>query len=96
MIVSKHYLAPPILCTFHEYFLIFFGGGDVLNLGIFSSEILRWCLVCVNCNSISFHSFIFKLCIMIVHTLNAALNQSHILLKVSYVLCKRLAKEIPL
>ena len=31
---------------------------------------LRGCLVCVICNSSSFHSFIFKLCIMIVHTLN--------------------------
>ena len=31
---------------------------------------LSGCLVCVICNSSSFHSFIFKLCIMIVHTLN--------------------------
>ena len=29
----------------------------------------RGCLVCVNCNSNIFHSLIFKLCIMIVHTL---------------------------
>ena len=29
----------------------------------------RGCQVCVICNSNSFHSFIFKLCIMIVHTL---------------------------
>ena len=31
---------------------------------------LRGCLVCVICNSNNFHSLIFKLCIMIVHTLN--------------------------
>ena len=31
---------------------------------------LRWFLNCVICNSKSFHSSIFKLCIMIVHTLN--------------------------
>ena len=30
----------------------------------------RWCLVCVICYSNTFHSFIFKLCIMIVHTLS--------------------------
>ena len=28
----------------------------------------RGCQICVICNSNSFHSFIFKLCIMIVHT----------------------------
>ena len=33
------------------------------------SAILLGCLVCVIYNSNSFHSFIFKLCIMIVHTL---------------------------
>ena len=38
-------------------------------LDIFLSKMLRWCLVCVICNSNSFRSFIFKLCIMIVHTL---------------------------
>ena len=34
-----------------------------------TSEMLRGCLVCVICNSDSIHSFIFNLCIMIVHTL---------------------------
>ena len=33
------------------------------------SEMLRRCLVCVICNFNSIHSIIFKLCIMIVHTL---------------------------
>ena len=33
-----------------------------------SATLLR-CLVCVICNSKSFHSFLFKLCIMIVHIL---------------------------
>ena len=34
-----------------------------------SSATLLGCLVCVICNSNSFHSFVFKLCLMIVHTL---------------------------
>ena len=33
------------------------------------SATLLGCLVCVICNSNSFHSFSFKLCLMIVHTL---------------------------
>ena len=33
----------------------------------FRPKMLR-CLVCVTCNSNRFHFFIFKLCIMIVHT----------------------------
>ena len=41
----------------------------LLNL-FFPSEMLKGCPVSVICNSSSFHSFIFKLCIMIVHTLN--------------------------
>ena len=40
-----------------------------MNLDFFSSEMLRGCVVCVICNSNSFHSFIFILYIMIVHTL---------------------------
>ena len=58
--------APPILWTFHKFILIFW---HVLNLDIFPPERLRGCLVCVICNSNSVHSFIFKLYIMIVHTL---------------------------
>ena len=34
------------------------------------------CLVCVTCNSKSFHSFIFKLCIMIVQTLKMCTSYS--------------------
>ena len=52
------------------FFHFFFGGGGILNLDIFLFKMLRWCLVCVMCNSNSFHSLLFKLCIMIVHTLN--------------------------
>ena len=48
------------------YFFRFWG---VLNLDIFSSEMLRGCLVCVICNSNSIHSFVFIPNIMIVHTL---------------------------
>ena len=35
----------------------------------FPSEMGRGCLVCIICNSNSFHSLIFRLCIIIVHTL---------------------------
>ena len=45
-----------------------------MNLDIFLLEMLRWFLVCVICNSKSFHSLIFKHCIMIVHTLNMCLS----------------------
>ena len=44
------------------------GGGDEID--IFPTKMLRGGLVCVICNSKSFHSFLFKLCIMIVHILN--------------------------
>ena len=40
-----------------------------VDLDIFPSEMFRGCLVCVICNSNSIHYFIFKLCIMVVHTL---------------------------
>ena len=43
-----------------------------MNVDIFPSKMLRWCLVCVICTvtqMFSFHFFIFKLGIMIVHTL---------------------------
>ena len=40
----------------------------VFNLDIFRSEMRRGCLICVICNYNSFHSFIFKLCIMIFHS----------------------------
>ena len=48
---------------FHKFFLIF-DGGVVMNLDNFPSEMLRGI-----CNLNSIHSFIFKLCIMIVYTL---------------------------
>ena len=42
----------------------------VLNLDIITSSPPLECLYCVIlCNSNSFHSFTFKLCIMIIHTL---------------------------
>ena len=65
MIVRTLNMSTSLSCTFHEY-LLFLG---VLYLDIFPSKILRWCLVYVICNSISFNSFIFKLCITIVHIL---------------------------
>ena len=55
-----------IFCT---HFIVFFS-FKVLDLRMFFSKILRGCLVCVICYSNNFHSLIFKLCIMIVYTLN--------------------------
>ena len=54
----------PIFCA-HLIILL-----QVLNLGIITSTPPLECLHCLFvCNSNIFHSFIFKLCIMIVHTL---------------------------
>ena len=52
---------------FRAHFINIVSFLGVLNLNIFPSQMLRWCLVFVICNT--FHSFIFKLCKMIVHTL---------------------------
>ena len=51
----------------------------------FSLETLRLFLVCVIWNSKRFHSLIFKLCIMIVHTLNMCLSFLCNLIIVSYI-----------
>ena len=59
------------MCIFYLYTLyIFFS----LLMGVelrhfFHQQCIGGCLACVICNSNSIHSFIFKLCIMIVHTL---------------------------
>ena len=50
-----------------QFFFSFLTGDELRHF--FLSEMLRGCLVCVICNSNSIHFFIFKLCIMIVHTL---------------------------
>ena len=56
---------------FYAHFIdIYFSFLWGLELRHFLLETLRWFLVCVICNSKSFYSLIFKLCIMIVHTLN--------------------------
>ena len=54
---------------FCAHFMNIFSFLGVLNFSSYPSKMLRWHLVCVICNSNSFHTFIFKLCIMIVHTL---------------------------
>ena len=41
---------------------------------------LTWCLVSVICNFNSFHVFIFKLCITIVHTLNVCTFDKYLLI----------------
>ena len=58
---------------FYAHFMNIFSLLGGLELRHFSLERLRWFLVCVICNSKSFHSLIFKLCIVIVHTLNMCL-----------------------
>ena len=45
------------------------GSTPSVCLCVHLSATLLGCLVCVICNSNSFHSYIFKLCLMIVHTL---------------------------
>ena len=45
------------------HFMIFFSFLAVLNLRLFVCKMLRGCLVCIICNTKSFHSLIFKLCI---------------------------------
>ena len=57
------------MCTSHLDF-----SAHLITIRSFSTGVdikhfmLRWCLACVICNSKSFHSLIFKLDIMIVHT----------------------------
>ena len=56
-----------LFCACFINFFSFLRGVELRHF--FPSEMLRGCLVCVICNSNSIHSFIFKLCTMIVHTL---------------------------
>ena len=63
-------------------------------LFIYRGVELRGCLVCVICNSKSFHSFMFKLCIIIVHSLKiCTFYFVQILLKKSYF-CQVLILDI--
>ena len=59
------------MCTFFcarfVFFFLFLTGVELETF--FPSEILMGCLVCVICNSNSINAFIFKRCIMSVHTL---------------------------
>ena len=55
-----------LFCARLKDIFTFFTGVELKTF--FPSEMLRGCLVCVICNSNSFHFFIFKLCTMIVHT----------------------------
>ena len=56
---------------FCEHFTTFFSFlRDVdLTCSVVLSKMLTGCLVCVICNDKSCHSFLFKLCIVIVHIL---------------------------
>ena len=56
-----------IFCARFIIFFSFLRGVELKTF--FPSTMLRGCLVCVICNSNSIHSFIFKLCTMIVHIL---------------------------
>ena len=97
MIVHTLKMCTSILCTFYEYIFFIFWG---LGLGHVLLEMLRWFLVCVICNSSSFHSFIFKLCIMIehVHPIFVHINFDNVFLSVQirncYVTYCRLHCEI--
>ena len=53
MIVYTLKMCTSYLCTFHKYFVHFL---EALNLNSFPFKMLRWCLVCVICNSNNFHS----------------------------------------
>ena len=57
----------PFCAHLINIFSILFTGVELRHFS--PSEIRRGCVVCVICDSNSFHSFIFKLCIMVVHTL---------------------------
>ena len=77
----------PFYYTHFMNIALFGGGGGGLNLRHFL-EMLRWFLVCVICNSKSFHSSIFKLCLMIINTLNICLPflcKFHKMLRGSFV-----------
>ena len=65
------------MCTspFCAHLINIFSFLRVLNLDIFPSRMHRGgSQVCEICNSNSFHSFVFKLCIMIVHTLKICIS----------------------
>ena len=66
---------------FYAHFMIFFSFWGA-ELRLFPFKMIRWRLVCVICNSNSFHSAIFKLCIMIVHTLKlcTSLFRAHLII----------------
>ena len=57
------------MCTSYFMHISLFFILRMLNLDIFLIEMLRRCLVCVKTNSNSFHSLLFKLCIISVHTI---------------------------
>ena len=52
------------MCTFFfcAHFMNIFSYLRCVELRHFQSNMLRWCLVCVICNSNTFHSFTFKHC----------------------------------
>ena len=62
------------ICTYYFVHIWYIFSGSVGLKIFYPSEMLRGCLVCVICNSNSFHSLIFKLRIMIVYTLNIHLH----------------------
>ena len=66
MIVHILKMCTNLFCAHFKTFVHFCG---VINLDIFPSKMLIWCLVCILCKSNSFHFLIFKLYTMIVHTL---------------------------
>ena len=67
MIVHTLQMCTLLYCAHFIFFFSFLTGVEHRHFS--PSEMLSGCLVCVICNFNSIHSIIFKLCIMIVHTL---------------------------
>ena len=60
-----------LVCKLYTFLPVTHWQSAGLVVGPFYPSATRWgCQVCVICISKGFHSFIFKLCIIIVHTLN--------------------------
>ena len=57
------------MCTSYFMRISLFSFLEMLTLGFFLIKMLGWCLVCEMSNSNSFHSLLFKLCIISVHTI---------------------------
>ena len=83
--------APCILCTLDNIF----GIVELRHYYVYTTFGVLTLFICVICNSNRFHSFIFKLCIVIVHTLKMCTGDAGP--EQSLVLCffSKLGKDAP-